>query len=146
MRRVIVGADDIGKSIVLSDEDIADVGRIWDVDPAVVGSIVGRIADKDVYVAFQPPAGGMIWHMANIPPGGARTNSRELGPMDKAGFHVTKTVDFIYVLDEGLILDLDDGRLHLAPGDVVLLQAARHSWGNDTNTPVRFLDLLVDVS
>ena len=62
--------------------------------------------------------------------------------MDDRGFHVTRSIDYIYVLDGEVILDLEEDRVVLKPGDLVVQQATKHAWRNSTDKPARFIDVL----
>jgi hypothetical protein len=57
----------------------------------------------------------------------AGLNSNNHAQDNERGFHVTKTIDSVYVLDDGLVLDLDRGSADLIAGDLVVLQAANHA-------------------
>ena len=146
MRRVTVEPDESGRSVVVADEEIPDTGRILDGDPAALSRIAAAIADEDVFTGAQPPDGGAIWHLASIVPNATRQGSQLGGKMDEHGFHVTRTLDLAYVLDDGLVLSLDEGDVTLGAGDLVVMKAARHAWRNYGDTPARFLDVLIPLS
>ena len=63
--------------------------------------------------------------------------------MDERGFHVTRTIDVVYMLAGSVVLDLDDGSVELGTGDVAILQAPNHAWRNPTNDPARFIDVMI---
>lgn len=144
MRRVVVAVDESGASFVASDEEIPDTGRLWAADPAAVRGWVDAIDPARVYAPAQPPSGGALWYLSELPPGKGMNTAQPAGNgMDSRGFHVTKTTDFIYILAGTAVLDLDRDSVELGAGDAVVLQAANHAWRNPTADPVRFLDLLM---
>lgn len=144
MRRVVVAVDESGKSFVAADENIPDTGRIWSADPADIKGWLDAIDPARVYGPAQPPAGGALWYLSELPPGKGMDPVPESGRgMDSRGFHVTKTTDFIYILAGTVLLDLDHDSVELSAGDAVVLQAANHAWRNPTTEPARFLDLLM---
>jgi mannose-6-phosphate isomerase-like protein (cupin superfamily) len=145
VRRVIINVDTNGCSFVQSDEQIRDTGVIWTANPKDFQNIIDAIDPDSVLKMVQPPPGGAIWVLVEYPPGaGMQPRSRPDRPgMDERGFHVTRTVDFVYVLDGGLVLDVDRETVELRTGDVVILQAANHAWRNPTGRKVRFIDVVV---
>ena len=82
---------------------------------------------------MEPPAGGVRFRVASIPPNSPR-------------FHVTNTVDYLYVLDGDITLELDDGSVLLHPGDCVVQRETNHSWRNDNDFPVRLVAVMVSLA
>jgi quercetin dioxygenase-like cupin family protein len=52
----------------------------------------------------------------------------------RPGMHVTPTIDFDIVLNGAVGLELDDGEVLLAPGDVVVQNGTVHRWHNRGST------------
>ena len=85
--------------------------------------------------------------LTKIPPGKdhelqdyIRDNLVEYADPDDAGMHRTATLDFEYVVEGTLTLELDDGReVELHPGDVVVQNGTRHRWRNRGDIPVKFI-------
>jgi mannose-6-phosphate isomerase-like protein (cupin superfamily) len=97
-----------------------------------------------IFRPAQPPAGGASWWLSELPAGkGTEPLADPPAGMDARGFHVTKTVDFVFILSGSVALDLDRESVKLGAGDAVVLQAANHSWRNPGDIPVRFLDVLI---
>jgi len=48
------------------------------------------------------------------------------------GFHTTRTVDFDFVVEGELTMELDADTVRLEAGDFVIQQAARHAWRNES--------------
>jgi Uncharacterized conserved protein, contains double-stranded beta-helix domain len=143
VRRVVVAVDGSGKSYVFSDEKIPETGLLFRADPERIRAWLDAIDPADVYRPAQPPEGGALWYLSELPPGKGMTATSAADGMDERGFHVTKTTDFIYILSGRVLLDLDRDTVELAAGDAVVLQAANHAWRNPTTEPARFLDLLM---
>jgi mannose-6-phosphate isomerase-like protein (cupin superfamily) len=139
VRRVVTAVDGSGKSFVASDEEIADTGRLWSADPADIRGWLDDIDPEQVYEPAQPPPGGALWYLSELPPGKGMNPTRGSDP----GFHVTRTTDFVYILSGSVLLDLDHGSVELSTGDAVVLRAGNHAWRNPTTEPARFLDLLM---
>lgn len=143
MRRVVVAVDDSGKSYVGADDELPDSGELFRADPERIRTWLDAIDPAHVYSPAQPPAGGALWFLSELPPGKGMTPIAASDGMDDRGFHVTKTTDFIYILAGTVLLDLDHDTVELSVGDAVVLQAANHAWRNPTADPARFLDLLM---
>ena len=60
--------------------------------------------------------------------------------------HITDTVDYLYVLDGDLTLELDDGEVLLHPGDTVVQRRTTHAWRNDNDFPVRLVAVMVSLA
>jgi uncharacterized cupin superfamily protein len=61
---------------------------------------------------------------------------------DEAFFHMTNTLDLIYVLDGDITLQMEDGEVLLHPGDCVVQRGTNHAWRNRSATPVRLLGVM----
>jgi mannose-6-phosphate isomerase-like protein (cupin superfamily) len=147
MRRVVTGVDPAGRSFVASDEELAGSGiamNVWTASDANLPSWIHRIEEMGT-AANQPPAGGSRFVLVKLPPWPdfiAAHRARPIPGMDEKGFHTTRTIDYVYVLDGPLVLELDVGSVELGAGDFVVQLATRHAWRNPGPTPVRFLAVL----
>jgi quercetin dioxygenase-like cupin family protein len=131
MRRVITGDVD-GRSRVIVDGDapvVGDIDEIWAASPAVPMGVDPVEWEN----TLEPPPGGIRFRVAAIPPHSPR-------------FHVTDTVDYLYVLDGDLTLELDDGEVVLHPGDTVVQRRTSHAWRNDNDFPVRLVAVMVSLA
>ena len=64
--------------------------------------------------------------------------------VDNPGMHTTNTIDFEYVLEGEVWLELDNGhQIHLKPGDTVVQNGTRHAWRNKGSKPCRLVFCLV---
>jgi uncharacterized cupin superfamily protein len=58
--------------------------------------------------------------------------------------HRTRSVDYAVVMSGEIDMMLDDGVVHLKPGDTVVQQATNHAWINRGTAPCRVLFVLMD--
>ena len=94
VRRVVTGDVD-GRSRVIVDGPAHEVGAIDEIWAASPDEPLG-VDPTEWEITLEPPAGGVRFRVASIPPNSPR-------------FHVTNTVDYLYVLDGDVTLELDDG-------------------------------------
>jgi hypothetical protein len=166
IRRVISGIDPEGKSIFVSDEEVA----------ATKPPILGGAGLIDLFGEDQPPVlpadgrhdesrryfpngpGGYRYTLFTYPPSSqmvvpddleaAIAESTRVAPgledavSEPDGWHYTPTVDLEYVIEGEFTLTLDDGASKvLKAGDVMVQCGAKHSWVN--NGPGQATMLLV---
>ncbi|MEQ3549920.1 cupin domain-containing protein [Pseudonocardia nematodicida] len=137
-----------GRSFVLSDGDAvtAQVGGM-DLDLLWRNESVPTLpADPDVpaEVSF-PPAGG-VWVITWTIPAGATGEDPDdivASTGERPGFHSTESVDVNLVLSGEVVLQLDEGEVVLAVGDLVVVNGSRHAWHNRSSEPVRVLSTIV---
>jgi mannose-6-phosphate isomerase-like protein (cupin superfamily) len=146
VRRVVVAGGEDGRSRIASDEQVPDIGLVWTASPANLRAVMETVDPGRVYSPAEPPPGGALWFLSEIPPGKGMAPLTDSPPgMDVRGFHVTRTVDLVYILSGTLLLDVDEHSVKLGTGDAVVLQGANHAWRNPTDEPARFLDVLMSV-
>jgi mannose-6-phosphate isomerase-like protein (cupin superfamily) len=111
---------------------------------------------------YFPLPGGVRWLVFTIPalrqapPEGtdlaaaaARTEAllpglRATMEPDNPGMHRSDTVDFVYVLEGEIVLELDDGReTTLRCGDTLVQNGTRHAWRNRSGQPCRLLVVML---
>lgn len=107
---------------------------------------------------YFPPPGGTRWLVftipaARVPPPAnidlaqARAEADTvlpglLGTMerDNSGMHRSDTIDFIYVLEGEIVLELDEGQeVTLRSGDTAVQNGTRHAWRNRSGKECRLL-------
>jgi mannose-6-phosphate isomerase-like protein (cupin superfamily) len=139
MIRVVTGVNEEGKSYVMSSDEIEE-GIVWAFKPEQVRHWIAAIDPNDAAVQFElgMVAGDATWSQAKIEPG---TAVKGLPGVDEQGFHTTRTVDFVYVLEGQLTMFLDEGSVELRKGDFVVQQATRHAWENKSDKPTSILVL-----
>ncbi|MEZ4522070.1 MAG: cupin domain-containing protein [Thermomicrobiales bacterium] len=158
VRRIVTGVNDAGKSCVVQDgpsPGLLDFGSFviqeqWKVNGLPVEpNAPGDPADVDRYF-LEPPAGGAKFCFFTIQPddGSTEMSDEKLALIqekyvgleahddpDDVSWHRTETLDFIILMSGEMILDLDEGEVHLSPGDVVIQRGTRHAWRNPGNVP-----------
>ncbi len=155
IRRVATAHDKQGKAMVGSDETVMPTTsglmlgyffhQLWATNSTAAFPDDGLCATGTYF----PPVGGTRFLMFTVPPtrlppdpsldlGLERQLTEEklpglLGLMepDNPGMHRSDTLDFIYVLEGEIWLELDDGReVLLTKGDSAVQNGTRHAWRN----------------
>lgn len=172
IRRLVVGNDDRGRSVVLSDGETPHVkefdsapglavARIWSLPPQATTTAP---ADEPTVAAgpVLPPPGGVSFLVIQYAPDSialspgfdpvaAGAEFAESSPdmaaameVDAPGMHRTDTVDHAIVLSGSIWLELDDGvQTELHPGDTVVQIGSRHAWRNRTRQPATVAFVMV---
>jgi quercetin dioxygenase-like cupin family protein len=63
--------------------------------------------------------------------------------VDAEGFHRTRTVDHVLVLDGPVELVLDDESVIVEPGDCVIQRGTNHAWRNHGDAPIRLVTFMI---
>ena len=168
-RLIVTGIDANGRSSVIDDRSVeartaaAVPGygwhRLWSWDerPRVPNNGV-----EPAGPAHFPAPGGVRFIMFTVPPGtvsapddldkeSARQELEEKFPGRAAhmenhqtGLHTTATIDFIYVADGEIWLELDDQQeIHLKTGDTLVQNGVRHAWRNHSSKPCTLVVTIV---
>ena len=99
-----------------------------------------------------PPPGGAHWALAEFPPDSAVPSDVDLASLiaevneklpyllayqdpTRPGMHQTPTIDFAIVISGEIWLELDEGEVHLKPGDCVVQRGTMHAWRNRSDRP-----------
>jgi mannose-6-phosphate isomerase-like protein (cupin superfamily) len=161
VRRVVTGQTEDGRSVFVSDEQVAPITlqlipgaafhRLWGSDETVTLPADGTAPLPPAY--FPPTTGFRIGlftlgpDTVTLPPdldvsAALRELTEKLPGMaevmepDHPGMHTTDTVDFDLVLSGEVWLELDDGaEVHLRAGDCVIQNGTRHAWRNRSQEP-----------
>jgi quercetin dioxygenase-like cupin family protein len=130
VRRVVTGHDDQGRAKVLIDEMVKNVatqrpGALY----SVIWSSEGFPVDNDGNV---DPSGkkigttianGTVFRVVSFGPGVAPRN------------HRTDSIDYAVVMSGEIDMELDDGKVHLKAGDVLVQRGTIHNWVNNGVEP-----------
>ncbi len=139
VRRVVTAHDADGKAVISSDGVMSNVDQlrsgnfnslIWvsDKTPAEVGGAEDpALRTMDI----EPPERGTIFRIL------------ELSPGKEAYMHRTDTVDYVIVMSGECDMVLDDSRVHMRAGDVMVQRATWHGWTNRGSRPCRIAFVLV---
>jgi mannose-6-phosphate isomerase-like protein (cupin superfamily) len=169
MRRVVTGQTADGKSMFVSDDDVApttislspgsEFHRLWGADSVPTLPTDGS---PPPHTAYFPPAGGYRFGFFTVPPAGQELPpdldigaalaemetklpgmAAHMEPNDP-GMHTTDTVDFEVVISGQVVCELDDGaEVTLYPGDTFVQNGTRHRWRNPgSETAVLFVALI----
>jgi hypothetical protein len=175
VRRVVVGTNEDGRSVVLSDgpaphtHDFASLPgqsqtRIWRTPGVPSTTPPSEEPTTDTGPAL-PGAGGASFLIVQFAPDevaqapgfdGAAVGAEfatwasdiaaSTDP-DEPSLHRTRTLDFAVVLDGEVWLEVDDGvQTRLAAGDTVVQIAGRHGWHNKTSRPATVAVVLTDAA
>ncbi|MEW6471099.1 MAG: cupin domain-containing protein [Actinomycetota bacterium] len=166
IRRVVMGHDPEGRSVVLADEAVEPVTlslfppgtaihRAWELDgpPALP---VTDVPPSPVGTPFFPGPGGIRCGFLTVPPGmsyeppagvdlqAAMAEMEEKMPglassfdPSRPGMHTTATTDFIVVVAGEGRMQTDDGvEVRLSAGDCLIQNGTAHAWFNDGPEPL----------
>jgi mannose-6-phosphate isomerase-like protein (cupin superfamily) len=136
MRLIVTGVNSAGHSSILSVEEVSTLERgrhsVWESDPVLTTRWVDDIDAQTVPPGIEPAAGASRMIMGK--------GSGDGSP--KRGFHVTRTIDYYYLLSGRVRLELDEGEVEVEAGDLVIQQAARHRWVPYDGVDFRYLVVL----
>jgi mannose-6-phosphate isomerase-like protein (cupin superfamily) len=167
IRRVVTGLDANNKAVVMFDSRMPlQTGpygltstNLW-----VTNSYPLGFSFKDdtsaIPVGVSPLDNGTKFRVVEFPPLDAATEAKmEPGFLMKAVgavaparglpvthplMHRTRSVDYAVVLSGEIDMMLDDGVVHLKPGDTIVQQATNHAWVNRGTQTCRILFVLMD--
>lgn len=140
VRRVVTGHDELGRSIVLFDDNV-DAAQLQSGSAsfAVVWTTVSSPVDND------DAADRSKLPMGLTQQGGSVLRFVELGPESRSPMHRTNSLDYGIVLEGEPELELDGGALTaLRAGDVVVQRGTIHAWRNRSSKPARMAFILLD--
>ena len=128
--------------IWIDDPSKPDLAAAW--DPAASGKF-----------SLEPPEGGSVVRVVVLPAdsgdemhSGAKLTAAGFDTGDAMeeedpAMHTTRTIDYGIVLDGEVDLELDEGEVHLRPGDVIVQRATRHAWRNRGTAPCTIAFVLI---
>lgn len=173
LRRVITAVNSAGRSYVAHDGppdpalEFATGTGLYEIWTDIAGELDrGSSSGFDFGpVKLTPPAGGVKLRWTVFAPEASGTGETNLEAArqfyDDAfasigahgdrpdtsrhpGMHLTKTIDFIIVVEGKLRLVLDEGDRLLGPGDVVVQRGTNHAWVNEGSVPAITVAVLID--
>lgn len=167
-RRVVTGTNEQGKSYFVHDGETPghlDLGialddEIWIDDPANPDPKATSDPASAEQFQLQPPPGGSRIRVFTFLPGGdvpddpekfaaavaaakSRLDTGGVMEQDNPGMHTTQTIDYGIVLSGQIVLELDEGEVHLDAGDVVVQRGTRHAWRNRSSMPCTMAFILI---
>ena len=132
IRRVVTGHNEAGLSVVaLDDHAQGDVTtQVWETASPVSNHL------DDWEVGRRQPG-------PTIPKGSA-LRIVDINPGYRSAMHRTGTVDYVFILDGELEMELDGGEwVHLMAGDIVVQRGTNHAWENKSSGICRLAAVLM---
>jgi quercetin dioxygenase-like cupin family protein len=127
-RRVVTGHDEKGKSCIKWDTQIEPIPLrpgasnipLW-----ATKTLPAQITEEDpnTWELGTSLAGGSVFRFCRYEPG------------NKGRWHRTDSVDYAICLSGEMWMTLDEGEVHLKPGDVVIQRGTNHNWVNRGTEP-----------
>ncbi|MBN8507820.1 MAG: cupin domain-containing protein [Burkholderiales bacterium] len=163
LRRVVTGHDAQGRSCILFDGPCPNV-HVRATEPLVamteLWSTRETPARNDGHedaaagpLSLPPPPRGTVFRIVELPPDRLR-NWANLAAIDPAhaketghrhpGFHKTRTLDYIIVLQGEVWALMDEGETLLRTGDVLIQRGTHHAWSNRSDSTVLLAGVLID--
>ncbi len=139
VRRVITGHDSDGKAVVNIDEVVTSPGGsrpgisskvLWTTDR----SPADNNSDEDM---SQRPVNASV-------PSGSTLRVIEYLPGVSPRNHRTRTVDYVIVISGEIDMQMDDTKVHLNAGDVLVQRGTIHNWENRSTEPCVIAFVLID--
>lgn len=120
-RRVVVGPDEAGRGVLVSDESLepthvgtTELTELWRVEGALDSVVDGGDPTSDPW-QMVPSRGGFAWRLVRWTSSSPR-------------MHQTDTLDLITVIDGQIEIEYETGRVLLRAGDSLVIQDAIHAW------------------
>ena len=150
-RRIVTGHDENGKSIILSDGTppnihnkgtLVDFVEMWVTDQVPVNITATEPEPTDGPMVVPPPAGGARIRYNDFWPGHIyKLPERDDGRHRM--MHRTKSLDFGIVLQGEIWMYLDEEKVLLKPGDLVVQRGTDHAWENKSDEVCRMAFILL---
>ena len=141
IRRIVTRHDAGGKSVVWLDGPATNHkypdGKIsstlmWATSETPADFIAGEDAGNRI-LGTAPPAGGTRFTVMEIQPGNAAH-----------GLHRTDTIDYVICISGEIDMDMEDSKVTLRAGDILVQLGTNHGWVNRGAVPCRMAVVLVD--
>jgi quercetin dioxygenase-like cupin family protein len=142
VRRIVTGHDANNVAKVMIDGPSASFVS------ARTGSTIKHLWNSDVPAAM--PVGetfedmGARPHAIPPPKNGTRFAIIDFPPGNDALMHRTESLDYAFVMDGEIEMDMDASTVKLKAGDVMVQRGTNHAWYNRSGAPARVAFVLVD--
>ncbi len=145
-RRIVTGVNQAGRSKVVTDGPAPTswCTELW----ATSADKPLGLDPAEIRPTLMPPAKGTRWRMVDIPPDSTVRQSVRASAVEgvsEDGWHTTNTVDYVFILDGDITLELDDAKVELHPGDCVVQRATNHRWRNHGTRPARMVAVMISL-
>jgi len=146
VRRVVTGVTPQGRSAIVSDGPAPTswCTEVW----ATSGEKPQGFDPPEIKPALMPPVGGTRWRVVDLPPDATIRRTLATSAVEGVsadGWHTTNTVDYVFVLEGDITLEVDDGKAELHPGDCVVQRATNHRWRNHGTRPARMVAVMINL-
>jgi mannose-6-phosphate isomerase-like protein (cupin superfamily) len=143
-RRVVTGNNGTGRSGIVSDGPASKswCTELW----ATSGEKPLGFDPSEIKPTLLPPPKGTRWRVVDLPLDSVVRQSLTAPVtegVDKDGWHTTNTVDYVFILEGDVTLELDDGKVELHAGDCVVQRATNHAWRNHGPRPVKMFAVMI---
>ena len=99
-------------------------------------AMLARLAPETASPEIEPQPGGFMWaHVVREP-------ESQMTEPPRYGMHITRTIDFDFVVSGRQQCLLDEEVVELEAGDCIVLKGANHAWRNVSDEPSAMLYLL----
>jgi mannose-6-phosphate isomerase-like protein (cupin superfamily) len=146
VRRVVTGISQAGRSGIISD---GPAPKSW------CDELWATSADKplgfdpaEIKPTLMPPSKGTRWRVVDIPPDSAVRRSAAASVVEgvsEEGWHTTNTVDYVFILEGDITLEVDEGKVELHAGDCVVQRVTNHRWRNHGSRPARMVAVMINL-
>ena len=166
VRRVVTGHDKDGTAVVITDGTKDPITRAAGVASALLwvtdetpADISGSKDQAERTIGVPPPMNGSILRIVDFPPvtgeikvdNAAFTAEMGIGAQqrrkgkytDHPFMHRTKSIDYAIVLAGEIDMLLDDSKVHLKAGDIMVQQGTNHAWVNTGKETCRIAFVLI---
>jgi quercetin dioxygenase-like cupin family protein len=127
-RRVVTGLDKAGKSCVKWDSTIEQKNLRPGFDNVPLWATKKLPAET----ATDDPN---TWELGTSLAGGSVFRFGVYAPGNVARWHATDSVDYAICISGEMWMELEEGEVHLKPGDVVIQLGTNHNWNNRGKIP-----------
>jgi len=145
VKLVVTGVNAEGRSYVVSSEELEVelFANVYDFEPGDLGEILAGIEDGTTAEWLEMAPGGVkVIYALHTPVSQMTEPMPELPGLDEEGFHTTRTLDIDYVSHGELSMLLDEEKVVLHAGDIVIQRAARHAWRNESQEQAGLLAVI----
>ena len=140
-RRIVTGHDPRGKAIVVEDQlatrhkfpdDKTSSTLMW-ITHETPADVLAIGDPTEGFVGTPPPAGGTRFTMMEFRPGAHAEH-----------LHRTDTIDYVICIAGEITMTLDDSKVVMKAGDVMIQSGTNHGWSNEGTVPARLAVVLID--
>ena len=159
-RRVITGHDVNGKSIIDGDDYLNESEAMMWITYGSPADNTSKLTNFQDVIKLEPPPHGSRFFYLTFPPNDPSISTEELektyaeicASLDVARpdttrdprMHITKTIDYIIILEGEVTLLMDEGEVTLQPFDVVIQRGTNHAWINRSSKSTLAAAIMID--